>query len=704
MKYLLIQLFLVIQISISAQFTVSGTITGEGEPLMGAYVYPQNDPGRVQITDSVGYFKLEMEAVDSLIVSYLGFDTYKLYVDQSQAGISVSLQSSKAMNSPTATVKAKRIRAGELAAQRITQLDIYLDPAAKADPLLAVNNLPSATNLDETANVSLRGSPSVATGVYLDGVPIRSAVRLDQSNGLGQFSIFGQFPLEEVRVYPGHPPIALGRSSAGAVQLRTANDPLKGPSYGISVNLAGMGLSHARPIGKKTDLRTFVNWSQLTAFQALNDGTFSDLRGSAGLDGAIALTHRFNDRSRVNAYVLAFEENYRFLTRTNYLTDEFKQTKSRQLGVFSYQHEGESWKWRVSQMLDWDRSEFTFGNINSQPDRFNMYSEVSARQEGRGYSRAFGLQYDRFSDQVSGTFPLTDYEFAANDPFDSFTAGIVQSIITAFSSTEQRLTGYLIMEAGVRMVYDPQSRDTRFSAQGSLHYRPNVRHRVILGGGHYQQLLSPGPGISQWQWLQLDQLSLSYQMRQDLWSFDAAVFRKWENYQLSTDQNISGIETRIGYSDNGYRAWLSGGIVRVNDRENSIPSAQDLPFLIRGQIVRASRDGFSFGLTGTWREGRYFLPLLRSEPIPESEGLYRPIFASPSEGTRLHEYIRVDLSISKMLTLGRGQLILYANVNNLFNIQNVNRYIYPNGTDPRKSELYSGRILFVGGVWTIASS
>ncbi|MEL6391421.1 MAG: TonB-dependent receptor plug domain-containing protein, partial [Bacteroidota bacterium] len=603
---------------------------------------------------------------------------------------------------PTATVRAKRIRAGELATQRLTQLDIYLDPAAKADPLLAVNNLASSTNLDETANVSLRGSPSAATGVYLDGVPIRSAVRIDQSNGLGQFSIFGQFSLEEVRVYPGHPPISLGRSSAGAVQLRTLATPLQEASYGISLNLAGLGFSFARPLGTKTDLRTFVNFGQTQAFQALNDQTFSDLRGSAALDGAIAITHRISDQSRVSAYLLAFEENYRFLTRTSYLTDEFQQEKSRQLGVLSWQMDGEKWSWRASQMVDWDRNEFILGNIETRPDRLNMYTEFSGRQEGRGYSREFGIQFDRFYDQVSGTFPLNDYEFAAGDPSDSYTFAGSQSTLTAYAAVEQRLGDNFTLEAGTRLARHFQSNDYRWSAQGSLHFKPSPRNRLILGGGHYQQLLSPGAEIDEWQWLQLNQLSLSYQFRRDLWSANVAVYRKWEDYQFITDQNITGVEARIGYRTEGLRMWASGSMVRVRSRAGNIPSGRDLPFLLRGQIVRASRNSYSFGLTATWREGRYFLPLLRSEAIPEQEGLFRPIFVAPDSGSRLPQYVRLDFSISRIFSLGRGQLIIYANVNNLLNTQNVSRYIYPNGTDPRKSELYSGRIIFLGGVWTFS--
>jgi hypothetical protein len=57
------------------------------------------------------------------------------------------------------TVRAPKITYGELASTKINQLDVYLNPAAKADPLLAVNSLPAATNPDETANVSPARQP-----------------------------------------------------------------------------------------------------------------------------------------------------------------------------------------------------------------------------------------------------------------------------------------------------------------------------------------------------------------------------------------------------------------------------------------------------------------------------------------------------------------------------------------------------------------
>jgi len=44
-------------------------------------------------------------------------------------------------------------------------VEIYLNPSSKADPLLAVNSLPSATTLDESANISFRGRSPAETGI-----------------------------------------------------------------------------------------------------------------------------------------------------------------------------------------------------------------------------------------------------------------------------------------------------------------------------------------------------------------------------------------------------------------------------------------------------------------------------------------------------------------------------------------------------------
>lgn len=347
---------------LNAQVLLQGIVIdhNDGTPLPGAYVYPQNDPGKVKTTNSNGRFKLSLVEADTLIVSYLGYHSLHQYVGVSDTTLALRLRPTTAGSIAAVTVRGQKILHGELASTRIGQLDIYLNPAAKADPLLAVNSLPAATNADETANVSLRGSPSEATGIYLNDVPIRSAVRLDQSNGVGQFSIFGQVPLSQVRIYASSPPVSFTQTSAGAVGLYTSRELPTAVSSGVSLNVVGLGVSHSRPIGKKSGIRAFANYSNLVFFSQLNSEGLSDLSASSGLDATLQFVHNFSEQSSLQFFYLGFNESYRFKVRTPYYNGEIEQNKPRHLAILNWRLKNDNWAWSFNQSIDWEKASFSF--------------------------------------------------------------------------------------------------------------------------------------------------------------------------------------------------------------------------------------------------------------------------------------------------------------------------------------------------------
>jgi len=378
-------------------------------PLPGAYVYPQTDPGLVTTTAADGTFTLNLPKADTLIVSYLGFGGLRQYVDKAGELI---LRLLPEASLDAVTVRAQKIAHGELASRKISQLEVYLNPAAKADPLLAVNTLPAATSPDETANVSLRGSPSVATGVYLNDVPIRNAVRLDQSNGVGQFSIFGQIPLRDLRIYASHPPVGFSQTSAGAIGLYTSSELPTLREHGVSLNMAGVGLAHTRPLGKKSGVRAFVNYGNLSAFRAVNQQGLPELKRSRSLDAAVQFVHHFTDQNTFQLFYLGFQESYRFGTRT---------------------------PWKLNQSLDWEHAEFQIGNIRTSPRRVTGHLAAHGRYEGQGVSLQTGTTLNVYDDRTSGQFPLTDYRLRPEDPSVSYLTETAHQLLEGYAYGQFRL-------------------------------------------------------------------------------------------------------------------------------------------------------------------------------------------------------------------------------------------------------------------------
>ncbi|MEM7575610.1 MAG: hypothetical protein AAF433_22090 [Bacteroidota bacterium] len=707
---------LVLLLAVNTNLILAQSISGQvrsaadAQPLQAAYVYPLANPGLVTLTDSLGHFQMELAQADTLLISYLGFEQGSSYAQPGDHALQIDLQPTAAASSQAVTVKARRIPLGATASQRISQLDIYLNPASKADPLLAVNSLPAATNPDETANVSLRGSPSEATGIYLNGVPIRSAVRLDQSNGIGQFSIFGQFPLEEMRVYPAHPPLSFSQASAGAVGLETSDLLVRQQQFGLSLNLVGLGLSYAQPVGEKSSVRAFVNATNVALFRGLNGDRLLDFRRSSALDGAVQFLHQFSDRFKLQAFYLGFRENYQFRTRSFYYEGDFQQTKDRHIAILNWRWRRGRWRLAFDQSLDWDDSQFSIGNIQIVPQQLNGYAALNARHEGRGASHQIGLLFNSYQSQFEGRSPALEYAVAPGDSSIAFTDQDDYQLLELYSLRQWRLGDYWMAEAGLRPAYLLGQQEVRLSVQANLIFRPSTKHRFSLGGGQFQQWLGPGPSIANWQWLNLRQLALEYQYKGPEWYATFALFHKAEDYELTGPLTVRGSEALIGFRTSSIRSWLSVTSV-LNQNVAGIPTRRDLPFLVRGQFQWNTVSGWSIGSAFSWRRGVYFLPLVGRELINPAENAYRPLFAAANAGERYPNYLRMDLSLSKMYQLGKGQLILYLNINNLLDRQNVASYRYPDWNDGaqldpnlRERNTYSRRLLFIGGVYQWARS
>ena len=496
---------------VSAQTVLSGIVyeAGTNLPLAGAYVYPQSQPGAVTTTDSAGAFTLEATP-DTLIVSYLGYRTARKYVGGGGTPVSIYLTGNADASIAALTVSARKIENGELASTRIGQLDVYLNPAAKADPLLAVNQLPAATNPDETANVSLRDSPSEATGVYLNDVPIRGAVRLDQSNGVGQFSLFQALPMRDIRVYAAAPPVNFSQTSAGAVALDTDRRPPTETSHGVNLGLAGAGLSYARPLGENTGLRGYLNYGNTAAFQSVNDDGLPELRESVGLDGALQLIHNFSEKHTLQAYYLAFRERYRFDVRTPYYDGTFSQQKPRHLVVVNRERRMGDWELRMNNAFDWERGEFAFGNSATEARRWHYHGALHATHRRGGRTLKFGLARNQYDDRIAGTAPTVAYRLAATDPSVAYTGEERRHVAEAYAYWQRRVGEKWLLGGGVKPLQDLRLGDTYLSAQASVRYTVGENSNLHLTGGRFAQLLAPGQNVRTWQWLEMDQITLEY--------------------------------------------------------------------------------------------------------------------------------------------------------------------------------------------------
>ncbi|MFZ1808328.1 MAG: carboxypeptidase-like regulatory domain-containing protein, partial [Cyclobacteriaceae bacterium] len=219
MKNLII-ILLLMPIVVNAQ-NITGVVKdiSNGEALPGANVYIKDNNSSGTATNYEGIFSIHAKDGDTLLISFIGFNEALLIVGQQNDYIINLLPDKQQMQE--VVVKAERLIAEEFTQKKINRIEIYTNPSAKADPILAVNSTAAATTTDESANISLRGSSPAETGIFLNNVPVNDAVRYSQLNGIGTFSIFNTALIKNVLVFPGNPPLEFGNTTSGLISLQT---------------------------------------------------------------------------------------------------------------------------------------------------------------------------------------------------------------------------------------------------------------------------------------------------------------------------------------------------------------------------------------------------------------------------------------------------------------------------------------------------
>ena len=276
MRLLLQATFLLICNHLLAQQSITGKVVDAetGVELTGAHVYSSEDWRNGVITDADGGFTIQTNPESLLIVTYVGYQEFAGALPSN----GLIQMSPIVIRGEEVVVTAAPLVAEEFRFDKISKLEIYTNPAAKADPILAVNSLPSATTTDESANISLRGSSAIETGTFLNNVPIYDAVRYSQLNGIGTFSIFNTSIIQDVSVFPGNPPLEFGNTTSGLIGLTTDESILEGNTTSAIISLANVGLSREQRINDRQSLKFFSNGQPSRVMKALNNEALREIR------------------------------------------------------------------------------------------------------------------------------------------------------------------------------------------------------------------------------------------------------------------------------------------------------------------------------------------------------------------------------------------------------------------------------------------
>lgn len=701
MNKLITRLYLIILLFSSANFLVAQNLEGtiidaeNGEALIGANLFLSSDFSIGSQTDLDGHFSFKTtEKEGQIIVSYIGYEDLIMDFKTAENPLTIKMKP-KPMTIETVVVKGNKLTGQVFAVEKINKLDIYLNPSAKADALIAVQSNAASTTVDETANISLRGSPASETGIFLNNVPINDVVRLDQSNGVGQFSIFNTNTIESVNVFASNPPLEFGNATSGVVALYT-DDGLPEKANSVSVNLVGLGLSFTRHIKEKTAVGIFSNWNTPYLLKRVNPKSLEDLSNFNTIDFGIYGIHQFNKNWQLKFFNYAISENYQYQVRFPAFSDAFQQEKQRNLSIINLIQQRENTRFEWNQGINFSKANYQVGNIDIDTKNFDYFSGLNYAWYPKNGSVKMGLNTNIHQIESEGTYPLYENGFSKEHPTFPFQNAEWVIIPEAFVYTKWTVLENFSIGVGGRFHPEFNNLENYQSYQLNLAYTLTENHHFITSIGEYHKFQLPNGERDQVLKLFSRQYSIDYQGIAKKWKWSTAIYQK-NNERGDVPNLIKGAEVYTAFKGTDLQASLSVASIQstIKSGDFDYPSEHDLSYFLRAILKYNLANQWDIGLVYWQRQGRYYLPVSNSY-FDEQSNTYAPIYAAQHEGLRIPDYKRLDVSISRVFPLPFGSAIVYANGNNLLNTKNIRSYNYNSDYSEQFAEYLNQRVMFFG--------
>lgn len=688
MRTFLLTLLIQLAFSVNAQKTLTGKVldADNSEPLIGANLYLLTDFSIGAVTNFDGEFAVTIpieHLQDSILVSYVGYSEQIIAIDQIDA---VIYMDPSEMQMAAVQVVAEPLISEEFKFTKVNKLEIYTNPAAKADPLLAVNSMPAATTTDESASISLRGSSPVETGIFLNNVPVYDAVRYAQLNGIGTFSLFNTSLIQKVTVFPGNPPLEFGNSTSGVVSIVTDTEALEANTNSTIISPANVGYQRNQMLGK-ANMKLFVNYQPSQFLKWMNPKALDRLNAFSSVDGGLYLYGNLGSKASYKVYNYLLNETYQYKFQHPSYEGNFDQDRLKGINVTNFTWESGKGTISWNQGYSFTEGRYAYSASLFDVDNRSIYQALSYFQAMEKFHVKFGLSLDGRTSEVVGTFFQYEFALGSDHPTFNLDERVEAVSLEAYTYAKYYLSDKWIAGGGLRKNLNQLNQRNYLSKQINITHLVNNNWKLIGGIGEYNKF-----GIYE---NRAEQVEIkSYQASVDVFynrpgiNASLSFFAK-ENEENDLQSTVLGFEfyvdKRIG------KDWsMDLAYTYLSPTENS---GYDLSYFIKSNL--SYNPGYwTFSSNTILREGLAYTPVSGSI-FQDDLNVYQPVYAE--DQTRYSDYMIINLAASRLFPVDEDlTLVAFASINNATNHKNLRGYDYTFDYAERSAVLLSRRLVYFG--------
>jgi vitamin B12 transporter len=592
----------------------------------------------------------------------------------------------------------------------LTRVDVLTTPGGTADVMQAFQTGPGATRAGEGSDLYVRGGDPAESPVFVDGARLFYPGRYETLNG-GVFGILDAQVLQQAYFSSGGFSARYGDALSGVLDVRTLGRP-DTRTVRLNANTVQVGTRIDLPSSPATGAWASVRASDSRLMMAMHGRGTEFVRAPAALEGMVGAVWTPRAGSEVKLVAMADEDALAREVDAYGWTGPFRSSGSNRLAALSGRTLLADGRIALRGAASASRREtrFRFGVLDRARADRGATARVDADVALAGGGRvSFGAEGGWMDGEESGTEPAGD-RLAPGAPTRAVDASADAGHVGGYVEAEHALTSSLALVAGVRADRLPGEDAWSADPRLAVAYRAGAWTLRLAGGVFHQgrwrtRYRIPDAGAPSGTPTRAEHAVAGIERAGEPSLKVEGYVKRYGGYVADgegpriTAGRVAGVDAIVRWRESRrLTGWITYGWLdgRVELADGAVvPSAVDVRHTLTGVAKWAVAPRWELGGTLRLGSGRPFTDVTGGET--DADGRITPIYGE-THGARMPGYARLDGRVSRYLPMRAGVGIVYLEMLNLLDRQNVAGYTYGAGYAERRAvhSHFSGRTLVLG--------
>ncbi|MCF6183325.1 MAG: TonB-dependent receptor [Bacteroidales bacterium] len=470
-------------INLNAQHILKGKITDKkGHAIIGANVYIKNSYYGTS-SDTSGHFSFEFEKGynDTLVVNYIGYNSYENEVSYFSDIQDISIKLTESVNNINAVV----ISAGAFEASdekksaTMTSLDIVTTASGEADLYGAYNTMPGTQKVGEKGELFVRGGDDYEAKTYMDGMLVQKPYSASMPN-LPSRSRFSPFLFKGTVFSTGGYSAEFGQALSSVLILDTKGVAEKNMT---EITLLSVGASASQTLtGKNNSITLSANYQNLAPYFSLIKQEVDWKKSPESFGGNII----FRQKTGKNGMLKTFFSGSVSESRLSYPNYEIGTVQ-----LINLQNKNAYGNTVYTDMLS-PKMKIKFGiayNFNLDDidiNNDNAYTKENAVQSVLNFKYFYNNNLAvKFGTEIYNFNYYQNYFYA--DLKQTFNSNFENTVYSSFAEAEIKLTSKFAARIGGRFEHSSISNENNISPRISLAIKTSTFSQFSIAYGTFYQ-------------------------------------------------------------------------------------------------------------------------------------------------------------------------------------------------------------------------